>query len=120
MSTEWAVEVRRKRRGTEREQIAGQEQGKKVHFREEEQAEEMPAQSTDKQDVMSDLEEVRTDRGSAGLVRGGDERPRDGRDQQKRQRKGQRRKRGNTEVKGGFESRGAAQDVRQHEEDGSK
>ena len=54
----WAVEARRKGRCTEREQAAGQEQGKKDRFIE----------------VMSKLEELRTGRGNAGLVRGGDER----------------------------------------------
>ena len=33
----------------------------------------MQVQSTDEQDVMSRLEEVRTSRGSAGLIGGGDE-----------------------------------------------
>ena len=37
---------------------------------EEEQLQEMRAQSTDEQDVMSGFEEVRTDRRSAGLARG--------------------------------------------------
>ena len=47
-----------------------QDKGKKVRFAEEERPEEMHAQSTDEQDVMSRLEEVRTGRGSAGLARG--------------------------------------------------
>ena len=49
---------------------AEEEQGKQVHFAEEEQPVEMRAQSTDDQDVMDGLEEVRAGRGSAGLVRG--------------------------------------------------
>ena len=65
-----AVEARRKRRGTEREQTAEMEQGKKARFAEEQQAEETRTQSTDEKDAMSGLEEVRTGRGSAGLVRG--------------------------------------------------
>ena len=66
-----AVEPRRRGRGTEREQTAEMVQGKRVRFVEEEEGR---AQSTDEQDVMSGLEEVRTGRGSARLVRGRDER----------------------------------------------
>ena len=51
------------------EQLAEQEQGKKVRFREEEHPEKTRAQSIE-QNVTGDLEEVRTGRGSAGLVRG--------------------------------------------------
>ena len=66
-----AVEARRRGRGTERERAAEMEQGKEVRFVEEE---ERQAQSTDEKDVMNGLEEVRTGRARAGLVRGGDER----------------------------------------------
>ena len=66
-----AVEARRRGRGTEREQTGEIEQGKKVSFVEEE---ERRAESTDEQDAMDGLDEMRTGRGSAGLVRGGDER----------------------------------------------
>ena len=59
-----AVEARRKGRGTEREQ------DKKVCFAEEEQTEETRAQRTDAQDVTNGPGEVRTGRGSAGLIRG--------------------------------------------------
>ena len=45
-----------------------------MHVRAEEQPEELREQSTDEQDVMSGPEEVRAGRGSAGLVRGRDER----------------------------------------------
>ena len=55
---------------------AEQEQGKEVRFREEEQSEEIREQSTDGRDVTSGLGEVRAGRGSAGPVRGGDERRR--------------------------------------------
>ena len=57
----WAVEARRRRRDEEQGQSTGQDQskqGKQVRFGDEEQFEET---------------EVRTGRGSAGLVRGGDE-----------------------------------------------
>ena len=45
-----------------------------MHFREEEQYEEVQAQNTDKKDVMSGLEKSRTGRRSTSLIRGGDER----------------------------------------------
>ena len=45
------------------------QQDKKVCFREEEQSEKTPERSIDGRNVMSGLEEVRTGRGSAGLVR---------------------------------------------------
>ena len=70
-----AVEARR------RKQAAEQEQGKKVHLSEQEdQPEEMPAQSTDKPDVKMRLGEqagrraAREGRGYAGLVQVRDER----------------------------------------------
>ena len=89
-----AVEARRKERGKEQkhrrqeeqEQIPGQKQGKKVRFfGEEEPLEETRAESTDEPEVTGRLVEVRTGRGSAGLVRGGDV---GGRVQQRRRRKG--------------------------------
>ena len=61
----WAVEARRRGRGTQKEQPGGQEQDEKVSFREEEQSD-----VTDDQNVMSGPEEVRTGRGCAGLVQG--------------------------------------------------
>ena len=86
----WAVEARRKgRRQQEEEQRRQGEQGqskqdKQVDLGDEEQAR---AKSTDEPEAMDRLAEVRTGRGSSGLVRGGDERCRGGRDQE-RQRKG--------------------------------
>ena len=62
----WAVEARRKERGGEQEQNTGQErgkQGKHARFGQEEQSEETKAESTDE-----------TGKGTAGLVREGDER----------------------------------------------
>ena len=78
----WAVENKRTGRGgeqeqtrkEEQEQTTGQEQGKKVRCREEEQSEETRAESTDEPEVTSRFVEMRTGRGSADLVRGGDER----------------------------------------------
>ena len=68
------VEEKRRENIEERDQVAEQEQSKKVNFAEEKRPEETQEQSTDKQDVMSGLEEPRTGRGSRPLVRGGDER----------------------------------------------
>ena len=58
-----AAEAKRRGRGTKRKQTA-----------EKEQSEETRAQRTDEQEAMSGLEEVRTGRGSAGLVRGREDR----------------------------------------------
>ena len=77
----WAVEARRKKRGEEKRQQEQEEQrrqarqeqseqGKQVRYGDEEQFEETRAESTDKQKVTDGLAEVRTGRGSAGLVRG--------------------------------------------------
>ena len=68
-----AVEEKRRENIEGRDQVTEQEQSKKVRFTEEKQPEETQEQSTDKQDVMSGLEELRTGRGSRSLVRGGDE-----------------------------------------------
>ena len=66
-------------------------QGKGVRFGEEEELGETRAESTDEPEVTGGTTEVRTGRGSAGLVRG--EETLDGRDQQERQRKREWRKR---------------------------
>ena len=90
----WAVEARRKerreeqkhrrqeeqeeqRRQGEQAQYSGHEQskqGKQVRFGDDEQFEEVRTESADKLEETDGLAEVRTGRGSAGLVRGGDER----------------------------------------------
>ena len=71
----WAVEARRRRRDEEQGQSPEQEQGRKVRFeKEEEPLEETRAESTDEQKATDGLAEVRTGRGSTGLVRGRDER----------------------------------------------
>ena len=81
----WAVEARRKKRGEKKRQQEQEEQrrqvrleqsrqGKQVRFGDEEQFEETRAESTDDQKVTDGLAEVRTGRGSAGLVRRGGER----------------------------------------------
>ena len=66
-----AVEEKRRENIEERDKVAEQEQNKKVRFEEEKQPVETQEQSTDKQDVMYGLEELRTGRGSRPLVRGG-------------------------------------------------
>ena len=101
-----AVEARREGRRTERKQ------DKKVRYAEEEQAEEPQARKTDEQDVRNDLEEVRTRRGNASLVRGRDERRRTDKTRGKGKGKGNGGK-GEYGCKGGSGSRGA----RQREED---
>ena len=81
----WAVEARRKGRGDEQEQrrqgeqaqnsgLEQSKQGKQVHFGDEEQFEETRAESTVEQKATNGLAEMRTGRGSAGVVRGRDER----------------------------------------------
>ena len=97
----WAVEARRHGRDEEQEQRRQQEQeqrrqeqeeqrqqaeqgqntergqskqGKQVRFRDEEQLEETRAETAGEPEVMGRTTEVRTGRGSAGLVRGRDER----------------------------------------------
>ena len=89
----WAVEARRHGRNAEQEQ-RGQEQeeqrrrveqgqntereqskqGKQVRFGDEERFEETRAENAGEPEVMGRTTEVRTGRGSAGLVRGGDRR----------------------------------------------
>ena len=89
----WVVEARKRGRGAEQEQrrqeeqrqgrheeqgqSTGQEQGKKdkqVRFGEEEQTKKTWMESTDEPEMMSESAEVRTGRGSVGLVQGGTER----------------------------------------------
>ena len=78
----WAIEARRKGRCEDKRQQeqeeqrrqAKQEQSKQVRFGDEEQFEETRTESTNEPKVTGGLEEVRTGRGSAGLVRGRDER----------------------------------------------
>ena len=106
-----------KRIGEEvQEQVAEQEQDKKVRFREEEQPEETRAQSTNEQDVTSGFEDVRTGTGRAGLVRGGDETCRTDETSGEGEGKGN----GGEEEHGGkgkFGSKEARQDAKKDEED---
>ena len=72
----WAVEARRKERREEQEQRRQEEQEEQrreeQEQRRQEEQEETRAESTDEPEVTSRPVEVRTGRGSAGLVRGGD------------------------------------------------
>ena len=81
----WAVEARRKGRSYEQEQrrqgeqaqysrLEQSKQGKQVRFGDEEQFEEVRTESADKLEETDGLADVGAGRGSAGLVRGGDER----------------------------------------------
>ena len=80
-----AVEARRKGRDKQQEQRSQakqgekteqeqSKQGKQVQFGEEQQLGKTGAENAGEPEVMGRMTEVRTDRGSAGLVRGGDER----------------------------------------------
>ena len=78
-SEEERSEQQEQRQQTEQGQNTGQEQskqGKQVDFGDEEQLRETRAKSTDEPEVMGRWAEVRTGRGSSGLIRGGDERGR--------------------------------------------
>ena len=88
-----AVEKKRKGRGREEEQSAGQEQGREVRSRKEEQSGETEAQSTEKQKVISGAEELRTGRGERRSCQRRRREVSDERDLQKRERKRQWRKR---------------------------
>ena len=120
----WAVEARRKgrrqqveeqRRQGEQGQHPGQEQskqGKQVDFGDEEQAR---AKSTDEPAVMGRTTEVWTGRGSAGLVRRGDERCR-----ADETRKGKGKGNGGKsehQGKGGGFGKGKQQETREREEE---
>ena len=99
--------VEARRRDTGRERTTEKENSKKVRFGEEEQTEEFRMKSTDQQNMMNGLEEVRTGRASAGLVRGRDEQCRtDG-----TTRKG--RGKGNV-VKGEHGSKGGVLEAKEH------
>ena len=104
-----AVEEKRRENIEERDQVAEQEQSKKVRFTEEKQPEETQEQSTDKQDVMSGLEELRTGRGSRPLVRGGDEKCRADETSRKGKGKGNRGKGEHDGKAGGAGSKGRQQ-----------
>ena len=122
----WAVEARRKarrqheeeqRRQGEQGQHLGQEESKRekqVNLDDEEQAR---AKNTDEPEVMGRLTEVRTGRGSAGLVRGGDERCWADETNRKGKGKGNGGKGEHEGKGGGFGHKGKQQEKREREEE---
>ena len=132
----WGVEARKRGRGAEQEQRrqeeqrqrrheqqgqnTGQEQGKKgkqVSFGEEEQTKETWAESTDKLEATRRLTEVQTGRGSAGLVRGGDEKCRTDETSRKGKGKGNGGKGEHEGKGGGFGHKGKHPEMREREEE---
>ena len=143
----WAVEARKRGRGAEQEQRrqeeqrqrwheeqgqnTGQEQGKKskqVRFGEEEQTKETRAESTDElvktgventgePEVMGRTTEVRTGRGSTGLVRGRDERCRADETNRKGKGKGNGGKGEHEGKGGGFGHKGKHPEMRERKEE---
>ena len=117
--------VEEKRRGKVSEkatqgQNARQElskQGKQVRFGDEEQFEETRSESTDEQKVTDGLVEVRTGRGSAGLVRGRDERCQADETSRKGKGKGNGGKGEHEGKGGGFGRKGKQQETREDEEE---
>ena len=87
-------EVTARRREAAEDVTKNEEEAEKVLRKaKEEQSEKVREQNTDVQDATSGLDEVRTGRGSTGLVRGRGKVSSDGRDQGERERKRERRKR---------------------------
>ena len=125
----WAVEARRKGRRQQEEeqqrqgeqgQHPGQEQskqGKQVRFRDEEQLEEKRAETAGEPEVMGRTTEVRTGRGSTGLVRGGDERCRADETNRKGKGKGNGGKGEHEGKGGGFGHKGNHPETREREEE---
>ena len=116
----WTVEVRRKGRWQQEEEQRRQgEQGqskqdKQVDLGDEEQAR---AESTDEPETMGRLAEVQTGRGSAGLVRGRDERYRADETNRKGKGKGNGGKGEHEGKGGGFGHNGKQQEMREREEE---
>ena len=124
----WAVEARRKERSEEKRQQEQEEQrrqarqeqskqDKQVRFGDEEQFEETRAESTDEQKVTGGLAEVRTGRGSAGLVRGRDARCQADETSRKGKEKGNGGKGEHEGKGGGFGRKGKQQETREEEEE---
>ena len=114
----WAVEARRKGRDkqggkTEQEQS---KQGKQVRFGEEQQLGKTGAENAGEPEVMDETTEVRTGRGSTGLVRGGDERCRAD-ETSKGKGKGNGGKGEHEGKGGGFGHSGKQQGMREREEE---
>ena len=107
------------RRLAAQEHNTGQEQskqGKQVRFGEEEQLGETRAESTDEPEVTGRTTEVRTGRGSAGLVRGGDERRWTDETSRRGKGKGNGGKREHESKGGGF-GKGKQQETKEREEE---
>ena len=88
-----------------------------MRFGDEEQFEETRAESTDEQKVTGGLAEVRTGRGSAGLVRGGDARCQADETSRKGKGKGNGGKGEHEGKGGGFGRKGKQQETREEEEE---
>ena len=119
----WAVEARRKGRDKEQEQRRQAQQrqepskqGKQVRFGEEQQLGKTGAENTGEPEVMGRTIEVRTGRGSTGLVRGGDERCRAD-ETSKGKGKGNGGKGEHEGKGGGFGHSGKQQEMREREEE---
>ena len=119
----WAVEARRKGRDTQQEQRRQakqrekteqeqSKQGKQVRFGEEQQLETTGAENAGEPEVMGRTTEVRTGRGSTGLVRGGDERCRADETNSKGKGKGNGGKGEHEGKGGGFGHNGKQQETR--------
>ena len=123
----WAVEARRKGRDKQQEQRRQakqgekteqeqSKQGKQVRFGEEQQLGKTGAENTGEPEVMGRTIEVRTGRGSTGLVRGGDERCRAD-ETSKGKGKGNGGKGEHEGKGGGFGHSGKQQEMREREEE---
>ena len=122
-SLRWAVEARRKGRDEQQEQRRqaqqGQEkskQGKQVRFGEEQQLGKTGAENAGEPEVMGGTTEVRTGRGSTGLVRGRDE-CRTDETSRKGKGKGNGGKGEHEGKGGGFGSKGFQQSVKEADEE---
>ena len=132
----WAVEARKRGRGAEQEQRRqeeqrqrrqgeqeqhpGQEQskqGKRVRFGEEQQLRKTGAENAGEPEVMGRTTEVRTGRGSTGLVRGGDERFRADETNRKGKGNGNGGKGEHEGKGGGFGHKGKHLETREREEE---
>ena len=121
----WAVEARRKGRDKQEEQRrqakqgekTEQEQSKQVRFGEEQQLGKTGVENASKSEVMGRATELRTGRGSTGLVRGGDERCRADETSRKGKGKGNGGKGEHEGKGGGFGHSGKQQGMREREEE---
>ena len=123
----WVVEARRKGRDKQEEQRRQakqgekteqeqSKQGKQVHFGEEQHLGKTGAENAGEPEVMDKTTEVRTGRGSTGLVRGGDERCRAD-ETSKGKGKGNVGKGEHEGKGGGFGHSGKQQEMREREEE---